>query len=1013
YTVTYHNNTTPPDTYITKADVSLIKEAIVEKAEVYSYTGYASGDVSYSARNTLYLDDGGKLWMRESTAKTLPNLLFGGTAFRSLELIEGTSSSYSSSGGSSDSVTSVYAIAFAENGAVYGIAPDGTCTSLVPAGSTGHLWGNMTLFSNESNASPYGSGGGYGYFTTYYLYYLYNGAVYRKSVYESSSSSYSSSSGSSSGYGFYTVFGTAAQKISPNGADVTSFFVYSTSLNKKEESVYNGQQSSSAHRGYTYSLPKAFLMTSDGRCMTGGYDVDEYYNTSSYGNQEGTSAGYDDAVFINGPEKISYAWTTMADSNRFRQIVASSNGEVGSTQYTYSTPGGMQVHPSSYDNINVIDGNGNLIYIRDINQSASGYLGCGTAVTVCTGKNFVSAEITDGDILLTDASGNTWKYVESTGAVTAYDNFSSETTPVELLVVGYEFATTLYDCMFDAAGREFLGWTLQADGTGTLYRPGDELAVTAPTTVYAKWDGAAKKKIVYLPNGGVGKMEDDVYPADTPNPVTLQKNAFTRRGYEFAGWSYKKEPDSSDVIYTDEASIVVAPGVTKLYAQWKSITYTVKVGTDDMRVTNQSFTTHEMQLDTELTLGNVADKTLTVYFHPNPHPSMSTTPLSTTTSASATLDFYGWRLYEDSDGDGTITGKDKYLGYYNANTTVKNLTTKKNVTLYFFPYWSGTASYVKIPEFTCTGYSLIGFTPRVAYAPNRFAGQAALDEAILTQVLIMAPVGSNAKYQPKTNGEYLYAYYEPNSFVVDLSAVDATTHTQTTTEVVFDSIPAKIETLPTRTHYLFKGYYTTEDGPVSGVQYFDENGNYSRPGHTTWVDDGTVTILYAYWIPEKAINYIANNGSDKEETFFYSESVTYATIKTVAELGYSPVTSKKFLCWNTMADGSGTDYYPGDRFNFVTTGIQTLYAKWVDIEYIIQYARDTYTKKGSYSTSSLFYNTKRITYSTREEVLGALGAKQHKVAFDGNKPNFDSEPSVPATITVSHSFNQWQLWKYN
>lgn len=771
YTVTYHNNTTPPDTYITKADVSLIKEAIVEKAEIYSYTGYVSGGVSYSARNTLYLDDGGKLWMRESTAKTLPNLLFGGTAFRSLELIEGTSSSYSSSGGSSDSVTSVYAIAFAENGAVYGIAPDGTCTSLVPAGSTGHLWGNMTLFSNESNASPYGSGGGYGYFTTYYLYYLYNGVVYRKSVYESSSSSYSSSSGSSSGYGFYTVFGTAAQKISLNGADVTSFFVYSTSLNKKEESVYNGQQSSSAHRGYTYSLPKAFLMTSDGRCMTGGYDVDEYYNTSSYGNQEGTSAGYDDAVFTNGPEKISYAWTTMADSNRFRQIVASSNGEVGSTQCTYSTPGGMQVHPSSYDNINVIDGNGNLIYIRDINQSASGYLGCGTAVTVCAGKNFVSAEITDGDILLTDASGNTWKYVESTGAVTAYDNSASETTPVELLVVGYEFVTTLYDCMFDAAGREFLGWTLRADGTGTLYQPGDELAIKAATTVYAKWD-MAKKKIVYIANGGVGRMEDDEYPVDTPNPVTLRKNippkeGYERNGYEFAGWSYKANPGASDIIFADGGQISIAPGITKLYAQWTPITYTVMVGTEDMRITEQEFDEHILGLDDTLFLWMKEDKILNVVYHLNDkdtQPSMSANAAFVTElterNTKAVLQFYGWRLYEDVNRDRKIDDTDRYVGYYRAGDILKNLATKKNAVFYVFPNWGGSASYVLLPEIECDGYVFVGYTPGMAYRPDWFETQETYNQAIREDVLVPAPKGSGARYQPKSDGEVLYAYYE-------------------------------------------------------------------------------------------------------------------------------------------------------------------------------------------------------------------------------------------------------------
>ncbi len=383
-----------------------------------------------------------------------------------------------------------------------------------------------------------------------------------------------------------------------------------------------------------------------------------------------------------------------------------------------------------------------------------------------------------------DATGKCWKY--STDEEMWYNTLLYETfapgpgygewydeSKLGPVPVDYNFSEVLYDLMFDTMGREFLGWTLRADGTGMLYQPGDELAITAPTTIYAKWDGAAKKKIVYIPNGGYGKMEDDVYPADTPNPVTLRKNnppddGYERKGYEFVGWSYKEEPGPSDTIYADGAQIVVAPGVTKLYAQWKPFTYTVKVGTEDVRVPDQTFTTHTMELDTELILGSMSDKTLTVSYNLNGkdegQTSMRKQPEYVTeltdANTKASLAFYGWRLYEDTNEDGKITGEDMYIGYYSANITVKNLTSKKNATLFVFPYWGGSASYVKLPEITCAGYHLIGFTPGTAYAPDYFADADTLNYAVNNHILVMAPNGSGARYQPKKDGEVLYAYYE-------------------------------------------------------------------------------------------------------------------------------------------------------------------------------------------------------------------------------------------------------------
>ncbi len=255
--------------------------------------------------------------------------------------------------------------------------------------------------------------------------------------------------------------------------------------------------------------------------------------------------------------------------------------------------------------------------------------------------------------------------------------------------------------------------------------------------------------------------------ADEPNPVTLTKNSYRRDGYEFAGWSYKAFPSPSDKIYDDEEQIGIAPGTTRLYAQWVPVTYMVMVGSEDMRVAEQGFTEHILGLDDTLDLGAKEDKKLTISYDLNDketQPSMHAKAVFVTEltaqNTEAFLVFYGWRLYEDVDKDGKITEEDKYVGYYDPGSVVKNLATEENMVFYVFPYWGGSASYVQLPEIICDGYTFIGYTPGTAYEPDYFETSEAYKRAIRENILVPAPRGSKARYQPKQDGEVLYAYYE-------------------------------------------------------------------------------------------------------------------------------------------------------------------------------------------------------------------------------------------------------------
>ena len=98
----------------------------------------------------------------------------------------------------------------------------------------------------------------------------------------------------------------------------------------------------------------------------------------------------------------------------------------------------------------------------------------------------------------------------------------------------------------------------------------DQFAYTAgpvlPSSVPPSLPGAT---VTFDANGGTGTMA----PETGSVPAALTANAFTRKGYSFAGWN--TAADGSGTAYADTASYPFSASVT-LYAQWTALTsYTV------------------------------------------------------------------------------------------------------------------------------------------------------------------------------------------------------------------------------------------------------------------------------------------------------------------------------------------------------------------------------------------------------------------------------------------------------
>ena len=113
------------------------------------------------------------------------------------------------------------------------------------------------------------------------------------------------------------------------------------------------------------------------------------------------------------------------------------------------------------------------------------------------------------------------------------------------------------------AGYTFTGWS------GSNLTGEDNLTVTIADGTYgalsfvAHWQ-ANENTLVFDANGGVGSMESQ--KGVTDSTLILNANAFTRKGYDFDGWSTIKDGEKQ---YADESVYVMGTSSTNtLYAVW-------------------------------------------------------------------------------------------------------------------------------------------------------------------------------------------------------------------------------------------------------------------------------------------------------------------------------------------------------------------------------------------------------------------------------------------------------------
>ena len=177
---------------------------------------------------------------------------------------------------------------------------------------------------------------------------------------------------------------------------------------------------------------------------------------------------------------------------------------------------------------------------------------------------------------------------------------------------------------------------------------------------------------------------------------------------------------------------------------------------------------------------------------------------------------------------------------------------------------------------------------------------------------------SSLRAWDKASTATLYAHWQANSYTVSFNANSGSGASSSKT-AIYDSAMPTITAAPTRTGYIFLGYFDASSG---GTKYYNADLSSARLWNKT-----SNTTLYAHW---EAITYTvkfdANGGSgtmaDQEFTYGVSNTLT---ANAFTRTGYT------FVCWNTEADGSGTSYGNSASVNNLTTennGTVVLYAQW-------------------------------------------------------------------------------------
>jgi uncharacterized repeat protein (TIGR02543 family) len=501
-------------------------------------------------------------------------------------------------------------------------------------------------------------------------------------------------------------------------------------------------------------------------------------------------------------------------------------------------------------------------------------------------------------------------------------------------------------------GYTFSDWTLNSDGTGTVYAAGSTYPVgTSNVTFYARWI-AIPYSVTYnstSSTGGSAPTDTTTYTIGQNAPVRGNLGSLVRTGYTFGGWT--DNSGGTGTVYQSGNNYLVGSSNISFHPKWTANNYTI---------------TYNKNGATGLPTASTATYT---------SGGDAVTLTSVGTMARTGYNFGGWSTTSTGSAiSGTYTTT--------ADVTLYAVWTIKSLTVTYSEGSATKANLTGFPSNTSGNYgttitlnSTISATTVIDSAQHAFMGWS--DGSSVYQRGSTYLLGETSPTFTAIWAKIFAVRYTFNGGTPATGTTDIDSECLAAGNTCTDGQVITAHAAPTRTGYTFAGWVDQNNVAVSGSTFTVASNRY---------------LLYATWTAENyAITYNTAGGSTPEATFTKQLGQTFAVAAAPTKTGHT------FTGWS---DGT-TIVNPGVTY-YVATSPVTLTAQWTANVYTVSY--DPNGGSGTaISNVSYTYGGTAISLPT----VGDLVRTNYTFAGWSETP---SGTSVGTTYTPTMSRTLYVVW---
>ena len=560
----------------------------------------------------------------------------------------------------------------------------------------------------------------------------------------------------------------------------------------------------------------------------------------------------------------------------------------------------------------------------------------------------------------------------------------------------------------EKTGYTFGGYYTATNGGGTQYYKADGASAkawteTSVTKLYAKWT-ANTYTVKFNANGGTGTMDNQSFTYDETKALTT--NAFTRKGYDFAGWATSS---SGAVQYTDGQSVsnlttnnnstvnlyaiwTAQPPITVYFrpkTEWKNNNPVIICDDESTAVTpydcSGDYYTAQVPATTEaLKFGGNDEQTL---------------PLTVPTDNKVLYDMKSktiTKLYLKANSNWKADGA-RFAAYFfgNGEKWVSMTAVAGQTDLYE----------VAIP--TDKSYpSVIFCRMNGGNQTNGWSNKwnQTADLTIPTDGTNRADLPTNVNDGANVTWHKVWDNSCWTTFTAPTYSITKTVGTGGTVTVSKESGITLNEQV-TVTVTASNGY-TYNSGTITIGTNAATN---LAAGTSTHTICGNTEISVEWNANKYSVKFDANGGEGEmaNQDFTYDAAAQALTANTFTRTGYT------FAGWNTQADGQGTSYTDKQSVRNLTTennGVVTLYAQWTPNTYTVKFDKNDGAATGTMQDQSFTYDkAQQLTANAFVKTNWKFAGWNTKA--DGSGTSYIDQQSV-SNLTATNNgvvnlFAQW------